>query len=54
MKIKVDQAKEIGQHILSEIAEEVVSVEPTPGTIYIETESGRVYSISVMECEEVL
>jgi hypothetical protein len=53
MKIKADQAKEIGQHILSEIGEEAVSIEPTSGAVYIETESGKVYSVSIMECEEV-
>lgn len=46
------QAKEIGSHILSQIGEDVVSIEPNYDSIYIETESGKVYSVSIMECED--
>lgn len=46
------QAEEIGNHILSEIGGTVKTIEGGYGTIYIETEDGRVYSVSVTECEE--
>ena len=47
-----NQAEEIGQSIISQIGEDIASIEPTYDNIYIETESGKVYSVSIMECEE--
>jgi hypothetical protein len=47
-----NKAEQIGNHILSEIGETITSIEPTYGSMYIETISGKTYSISIMECEE--
>jgi hypothetical protein len=46
------QAAEIGGHILAVVGEAVVSVEPTSDSVYLETETGQVYTVSIMRCEE--
>jgi len=51
-QMTTNQAEEIGQSIISQIGESIASIEPTYDNIYIETESGKVYSVSIMECEE--
>jgi hypothetical protein len=51
-QMTTNQAEEIGQSIISQIGEDIASIEPTYDNIYIETESGKVYSVSIMECEE--
>jgi hypothetical protein len=51
MQNTITQAEEIGQSIISQIGETIVSIEPNYDTIYIETESGKVYAVSIMECE---
>jgi hypothetical protein len=43
---------QIAKAILSQIGENVAIVEETYENIFIETESGKVYSVSIVECEE--
>jgi hypothetical protein len=47
-----NQAEEIGLRILMGIHGTIKSIEPTYDNIYIETEEGKVYSVSIMECED--
>lgn len=43
---------QLGQEVLGLIPDEITLVEENCGTVYVETKSGKVYAISVMECEE--
>ena len=52
VETRTAQVSEIGAHILSLIGESVVSVEPTADSLYLETESGQVYAVSLIRCEE--
>jgi len=42
---------EIASYVKGEVEGEVVSTEENCGSLWITTDSGKVYSIMVMECE---
>ena len=47
------QAEEIGLRVLMGIHGTVKSIDGGYDCVYVETEDGKVYSVSVTECEEV-
>ena len=46
------QAEEIGLRVLMGIHGKVKSIDGGYDCVYVETEDGKVYSVSVTECEE--
>ena len=46
------QAEEIGLRVLMGVQGTVKSIDGGYDCVYIETEDGKVYSVSVTECEE--
>lgn len=43
---------QLANEISSLIPDDIISVEENCGSIYVETASGKTYSISIIECEE--